>query len=264
MRNSMQSCLTDGSLSSLDAFVQEHRSSDLSAQVVNPTQPDQIQQMTKDLFGSMSIDVSEAQRNSRADDIFLLMDDGTVIASTPMSTLRDTLLMVNTDLHRTGTHSLEDITASDVLLELSDTVFELDGYPNSNTEKLVLALMSRYIERQAWRHKAGVVRASFQELSRLYSENGTRRVYERLGALPELDVHAYGAPDQEQPPELPVAIHGLYDEELLRSWFVVYRSEAGNSVALVALERGPNEWDGLWTFNSNKIEAINEYITQSF
>lgn len=120
-------------MGSIRAFVQEHRSSDLSAQVVNPTQPDQIQQMTKDLFGSMSIDVSEAQRNSRADDIFLLMDDGTVIASTPMSTLRDTLLMVNTDLHRTGTHSLEDITASDVLLELSDTVFELDGYPNSNT-----------------------------------------------------------------------------------------------------------------------------------
>lgn len=254
----------DNNILSLDSFIQQYPSSDLSAQIVNLTQPDEVKKMASDLFEGMAIGVSEVQSNNEADDEFVLVDSGTVVASTSMSTIRDTLLMVNTDLYRTGTYSLEDVTIPQVLLNLSDTVFKLVGYPDSNTEKLVLALMSRYIERQAWLHETGVIRASFQHLSRLYNEKGTRRVYERLGALPELDVHAYGIPDQDQPPGLSMTVHGLRDEELRQSWFVVHHTDDGESVGMLALERGSNEWEGFWTFNNDDIDALNEYIKQSF
>jgi hypothetical protein len=256
--------MRDGEFSSLESFIQEHSPSKLSAQVVNPTQPDPIQKMAKELFGGMSVDVSEAKHSDEDDDMFVLLDDGTIVASTPMSRIRETLLMVNTDLYRTGHKSLEDVTVPEILRELSETVFSLAGYPESNTEKLVLTLMARYIEKQAWRHETGVIRASFQRLSRLYDEKGTRRVYERLGGLPELDVHAYGAPDQEPPADFPVNIHGINNEELRQSWFVVHSTNDGEDVGMLALEREPNEWDGFWTFDSNEIGALNEYIRHSF
>jgi hypothetical protein len=249
---------------SLESFIQRHGSSDLSGRVINPTGVDAIQTMIGDLFGSLDVSVSEAELDSQTDDMFLLVDGETVVASTPINTIRETLLMINTDLYRTGTQSLEDVTAPDVLLNLSDTVFQLVGYPQSNTEKLVLTLMARYIERQAWLHEGGVIRASFQRLSRLYNEKGTRRVYERLGELPELDVHAYGIPDLEPPEDLPVTIHGLDTEELRQSWFVIHHTDDGDSVGMLALERGPNEWDGYWTFDTDEIEALNRYIRRSF
>ena len=256
--------MNDGDASSLESFIQRHSSSELSGRVINSTQPDPIERMTKQLFGSMSVDVSKARQSSEVEDMFVLVDDGTVIASTPMRRIREALLMVNTDLYRTGLNPLEDVTVPEILKELSETIFELAGYPDSNTEKLVLTLMARYIEKQAWHHETGVIRASFQRLSRLYDEKGTRRVYERLGELPDLDVHAYGAPDRDPPEDFPVTIHGLRNDELRQSWFVVHRTNDGESVGMLARERSPNEWEGFWTFDTDETDALNEYIRRSF
>jgi len=263
MSAAQQKNVSDSRASSFEFFIRKHSSSELSGQVVNPAQPDQIQTMTKKLFENMSVDVSEVQHSDEGDDLFVLIDDGTIVASTPMSRIRETLLMVNTDLYRTGCNSLENITVPEVLKELSGTIFRLVGYPASNTEKLVLTLMARYIEKRAWRHETGTIRASFQRLSRLYCEKGTRRVYERLGRLPDLDVHAYGAPDQDPPADFPVSIHGVNDEELRQSWFVVHTGD-GEDIGMLALEREPNEWEGFWTFDSDEINALNEYIKRSF
>jgi hypothetical protein len=59
--------------------------------------------MVEDLFGSLDINVSEAELDSETDDMFLLVDGDTVVASTPINTIRETLLMINSDLYRTGT-----------------------------------------------------------------------------------------------------------------------------------------------------------------
>jgi hypothetical protein len=50
------------------------------------------------------------------------------------------------------------------------------GSPASNSEKLPLIVISRYIEQLAWQHETGRLRSSFQRLSRLDDERGTRRV----------------------------------------------------------------------------------------
>ena len=55
--------------------------------------------------------------------------------------------MVNSDLFTTGTRSLERTDVPDVLDGLAGTRFLLRGYPASDTGKLLLILISRYIEK---------------------------------------------------------------------------------------------------------------------
>jgi riboflavin biosynthesis pyrimidine reductase len=50
----------------------------------------------------------------------------------------------------------------DVLDGLTETPFTLRGYPESNSEKLLLILVSRQIERLAWEGGSGTLRSSFQ------------------------------------------------------------------------------------------------------
>ena len=151
-----------------------------------------------------------------------------------------------------------------VVLELSDTVFTLRGFPKSTNEKLVLILISRYIEQQALNGPTGTLRTSFQQLSRLDDERGTRRTYNQLGRVEELETHVYGVPDWDPSKELEVTCHGVEAEEIEKSWFVVYRSDTAHDVALVATLVGPNVWKGYWTFDSDEIQAIDRYVQQAF
>jgi DICT domain-containing protein len=228
--------------------------------------------MVEDLFGSLSTQVSEITREEADTDLVVLLRDGEVVGSSSLSTLRDTLLLVNSDYYRTGPADLGNLNAPDVILELSDTVFTLQGYPDSNTEKLVLTLISRYIEQRAWKHEAGSLRTSFQFYSLLYNERATREVYRQLGQIPDLTVDVYGVPDRE-PPELPgVTVHETTDDEvhettddkLEQYWYVVHRIESATSAALLAKKTGPTEWEGFWTFDTNTVRTLDQHIQRTF
>lgn len=220
--------------------------------------------MAEDLYGSLNIETSETELAGLEDDLFLVMRDGRVVASSPMGTLKDTLLMVNADFYKTGTRLVGEIDVPDVILELSNTVFTLEGYPKSNTEKLVLTLMARYIEQQALAQQTGTLRTSFQKLSRLDDERGTRQFYEQLGQTEGLAVHVYGVPDWEPPTELGLVSHGVGDAELRKSWFVVHRGDTGHDVAMLAIKTKPNTWEGYWTFDTDDIRDIDRYISRTF
>ena len=228
--------------------------------------------MVEDLFGNLSTQVSENTREEADTDLVVLLRDGEVVESSSLSTLKDTLLLVNSDYYRTGKADLENLNVPDVILELSDTVFTLQGYPDSNIEKLVLTLISRYIEQRAWKHEVGSLCTSFQSLSLSYSERATREVYRQLGQIPDLTVDVYGAPDCE-PPELPGVtvhettddeVHETSDDELEQYWFVVHRIESATSAALLAKQTGPTEWRGFWTFDTNTVRTLDRYIQRSF
>jgi hypothetical protein len=251
---------------SLSAFVARRSASDTdwSAQVVNRTGPEPIQSMAEDLYSSLDIETSDTELADFADDLFLVLRDGKVVASSPMRALRDTLLMVNADHYTTGTNLVGEIDVPDVVLELSDTVFTLEGFPKSNTEKLVLTLIARYVEQQALVHGSGTLRTSFQKLSRLDDERGTLEFYERLGQTEGLETHVYGVPDWDPPDELGLVTHGVVDDEIRNSWFVVHRADTGSDVAMLALTTGGNTWDGYWTFDSEHIRAMDRYITRTF
>ncbi|AZH24805.1 hypothetical protein DU502_05185 [Haloplanus aerogenes] len=125
-------------------------------------------------------------------------------------------------------------------------------------------MISRYIEQLAWQHESGRLRSSFQRLSRLDDERGTRDVYRTLGET-DLNVHVYGVPDWLPPKTFPGVIHAGYHGEFRSSWFVVFHSEAADArtAALVAERVDTNEWEALWTFDDERVRAVNRYIERS-
>lgn len=209
------------------------------------------------------------------ENLVLLVEDETVIAGATLAELGDAVLFVNSDLYMTGSRTLDEIELPSVITGLSDTTFTLQGYPESNRQKLLLITISRFIERVAWNAGDGTLRSSFQRLSRLDDEVGTKHVYDRV-ATTGVDTHLYGVPD-EVPRDLDAVIHGGTSPDFTDSWFVVYRPPAGatgvpaadesdlqrgikGGVGLLAVETAPRVWRGCWTFDPDRVHEINRYI----
>ena len=234
------------------------------------------------------IDVEALRRNdavsfdgdSLADveNLALLVEGDEVIAGSTLGELGDAVLFVNSDLYITGSRPIADLDLPAVISRLDDTLFTLRGYPESNKQKLLLITISRFIERAAWIAGDGTLRSSFQRLSRLNDEVGTRDVYERV-AGGGVETHLYGVPD-DVPNGIDATIHSGYTPDYTDSWFVVYRPpdgpqpvgpEAGadikrgvkGGVALLAVESEPRVWRGLWSFDPDRVRAIHRYIERN-
>lgn len=225
--------------------------------IENADRPSLIGQMIEDMFTRQPVEVDTKALSGDEQSRLILLNNGRIAASSPLQEIESSLLLVNSDRYITGAASLENIEYPDVITALTEAQFRLQGYPESNKEKLILVLISRYIERLSYEH-GGVHRASFQRLSRLLDESGTESVYRRLGDA-DVDTHVYGVPDQVPPRGYNVKIHGGYMCDYRNSWFVVHQSETA-AAALMAIETAPNEWKAEWTFNPNKVATINEVI----
>lgn len=210
------------------------------------------------------------------ENLVLLVEGGDVVASSTLEELINAILLVNSDLYITGTRDIDELDLPGVLTGLEDTVFTLKGYPESNKQKLLLITISRFIERVAWEAGEGTLRSSFQRLSRLDDEVGTRQVYKKVSDA-GVDTHLYGVPD-EIPSELDSVIHAGNSIDFTDTWFVVYRPPEGpkridadddlqrgidGGVALLAVEVEPRLWRGVWTFDPDRIDRINGYIERN-
>lgn len=249
---------------SFKRFFERFEDPDHSLAVVNRSAPKPLQNMLESLFEGQPVDVGELNLPRSGKDVVLLLEDGEVIASSSMQELQDAILLVNSDLYITGARGIDELEIPDVIGNLDEIPFRLRGYPESNKEKLLLITISRYIERIAWDEGDGTLRASFQHLSRINDERGTRTVYEIL-ARTDVDVHVYGIPDWTPPVGFDVTSHGAYTEELRDTWFVVYTppEEGGEYAALVAIETSPREWEGFWTYRPELVKDINRYIERN-
>ncbi|MFB6253991.1 MAG: histidine kinase [Halobacteriaceae archaeon] len=218
--------------------------------------------MVEDLFETQPVGVIEHNLDEVSEDTVALIQNEEIIATSPISALNEMILLVNSDLFRTGARTIKEIDLPAVIKELDEIPFHLRGYPESHKEKLLLIVISRYIERIAWIHQSGSIRSSFQNLSRLNDEKGTKQVYERLAGS-DVDVHLYGKPDWIPPMDLCSATH-IGNSPDFDVWFVVYTPPQNGSIdeyaALVAVEIGANEWEGFWTFQPSKVKEINAYI----
>lgn len=246
----------------LDQFLDRMEQPERSIAVLNRTEPEPLQVMIEKLFDEQAVSVLEGNSDEYDEDTVVLLEDGEVLAQSRLKELQDAILMVNSDLFITGTRSLENTEVPAVLDGLSGTPFSLHGYPKSDTEKLLLILISRYIEKRAFEEGDGTLRSSFQRLSRLDDEQGTRRVYERL-AETAVDVHVYGVPNWYPPEELSVIVHGGYNFDFRSSWFVIHDPPADGEydpAALLAIEREPGLWDGFWTYRRDVVEELTGYI----
>lgn len=268
---------------SLKRFFDRVGESSRSLLVANRESPDPIQNVLESAFADQPVHVEERDFPDVEANTVLLVEDGDVLAMSPLSALRDTIVTVNSDLYRTGAQRFDELELPAVLKRLHDVHFSLRGYPKSDTEKLILIVISRYIEQIAAQVGHGRHRASFQRLSRIKDERGTRQVYEHLADSP-LDVHVYGLPDWIPSKTLDVTTHAGHSTEFRNSWFVLFtpepEPEVGGSaaereanadtttrtdhgpVALLAVEVEQQVWEGFWTFDPSLVADLNAYIAR--
>ena len=231
--------------------------------VVNRTENDPVLGLLDRTFDRVTSAIRESQRVGEAENLLCLVEDGDVVATSPLSEVMDALLLVNSDLYRTSSSGFERQRLPDVIRSLSDSVFSLRGYPMSNKEKLIFVLISRVVEHTAWSNGVGTLRSTFQRLSRIRDELGTWQVYQRL-AEADVETHLYGVPDWI-PDESAFVVHTGDDVDYRRSWCVVYRHpEDGDDAALVAVETERNVWRGMWTFDDVRVRRADELLTTAF
>jgi hypothetical protein len=251
----------DASPSGIRDFFDEVSDTDVSLVTINRTEPEPVQKLLADAFSMQSVDLVERSLPQDGDDLVALRKEGRVSAVSPLHELMHSFLLVNADRFRTGTEGF-DGDVPDVLKGMDETLFDLRGYPASNKEKLLLVLISRHIERLAYEAGVGTIRSTFQRLSRLKDEPGTKKVYERLAGR-TIDVHVYGVPDGV-PEQLDVTVHGGTSDEYRNSWCVVFRPPAGPGAALIAHQQEANRWEGFWTYDAETVTRIDHYLERSF
>ncbi|WP_142985336.1 DICT sensory domain-containing protein [Halorubrum cibi] len=256
---------------SLRAFFEEIEAPDRSLVVLNRSSPDPVRGLLDSLLEGQPVSIRDAEVPDGDADVVALVEDGEVLAHSTLDELLESVLLINSDLYRTGAIGLGEVDLPDVLRGLDEVPFRVRGYPESNKEKLLLIVISRVIERIANETGGGTLRASFQRLSRLRDERGTYEVYESV-ARSGVDVHVYGVDDADSAETLPVTVHTGSSYPYRRSWFVVFtppdgadarngpNGGNGDHAALVALEDEPNVWDGFWTFRPELVDRIDRYI----
>jgi len=247
----------------LDAFDAPER----TVCTVNRTEPDAVQGLLEEVFAEQPVDLADVSLPDADDDLVVVLENGKVAAVSPLAAVMDAVLLTNSDAYRTSDVGVAPDDVPDVLPALDETLFEVRGYPASNKEKLLLTVLSRYVEGRALAAGDGTLRTLFQRLSRVDDERGTRQVYERLAAA-GVDVHLYGVPDWSPPADLDVTVHGGTTEEYRESWCVVFEPADGDgdapteSPAALVAERhgGTNYWRGALTLDPTVVEEIAGYV----
>jgi len=258
----------------LDQFIRAGRDRTLSLVVVNLDQPEQVRRMIDGVFADHPIDVSTLSSEGDGRDRLLLVEDGEIVAETPLRRFLNAYLLVNSDTYRTSRDQLNSLQLPDVLTELDETVFTVRGYPIADKEKLLLILLSRHVEQLAWEATGGTLRSGFQYLSRLDDEKGTCDVYRTLAGT-DVETHVYGIPDSPGTVPSGVVSHTGRSAAYRDSWFVVFDPahaesasgdrEAGDAgqpgpAALVATRTDGQTWRGVWTYDPDRVAAINAYL----
>ena len=248
----------------LRGLIPETPPGERSLVLVEGDHPEATESLLDAVFDSQPVGVETVDTAAYEADTVLLVEDGGVRATSPLSALQDAILLVNSDLFTTGTRPVDEVELPEVLAGLEDVPFRLRGYPESNAEKLLLIVFSRFIERQALDANGGHLRSSFQRLSRIEDEVGTRRVYVRLGES-GVDVHVYGVPDWDPSATLEVTCHGGRSQDFKRAWFVVFSPPAGGAgspAALLAYETEPRRWHGFYTTDPARVSEIDATISR--
>lgn len=238
---------------------------------MNQTGPKQFTSLLENAFSNQSVTVKQRNIPDGTDNVVCLIADGEVVATSPFEQLQNSFLLVNTDRYRTGTRSVEESQFPDVLTGLSETEFTVAGYPTSNKEKLLLVVISRFIERLALKTGNGRLDTTFQRLSRIDDEYGTKTMYKWLGES-GVETHVYGvADDPTTVADLDVSIHSDNTRAYRRSWVVAFTPDEVSQIdqtepthaALVAMETSPNVWRGVWSYDRRRVNRIQSYIKQN-
>lgn len=265
---------------SLSGFIDETTGTqEKTLLLINRTEPQPLVNLLDRAFENQSIQIQERHIPEGDSDVVCLIENGQVSAVSSFADLSETFLLVNADRYRTSTGRSSRSSFPDVLTGLDDIEFTVRGFPESNKEKLLLVVISRFIEDRALACGNGEFHSTFQRLSRLDDEYGTRKMYEWLGDS-DVETHVYGVRDDPGVvDDLGVVVHAGTTHEYRRSWVVLFTPDADtgdasggdiaaadacNPVALVAIETGPNVWRSMWTYDRDRVERIKAYVGDQF
>lgn len=247
-------------------FLREIDVPDRTLAIVGDEQPEPIRELFQNAFGGLDIDLDTPTINTDHEDTVVLLEDGDVVTTSSIETLRNAVLLVNSDLYMSGLSGIDKYEAPEVLTQLDEGVYTLRGFPESTKEKLLLIVMSRYIEQRALSVGEGRLDVAFQQLSRIEDEYGTKRIYNRLSGMP-IDLHLYGIPDSYPDGLGEVTIHTGRSDRYQNSWFVVFTPPSGHETeasALVAVETDRNVWRSRWTYSFERVDSIRRRIVDRF
>lgn len=228
--------------------------------VLNRQRSDPIYELLVEFFRPLSVEVREASLDAaEPTDAVLLHDGDEPTAVSSLDDLYASALGTNVDRYATSTRGLAEMETPDVVTGLHDVRIRAE-----RGNKFVLIQMSRHVEAMAYDAGAGEIHSSFQRLSRLVGERGTREVYRELSER-GVDGHVYGVPD-ETPDDLPVTVHAVDDEEMRQSWFVLHDGGGndGGKAALLAREVAEDTYRGFWTFDSDRVDELLAYVTETY
>lgn len=144
-----------------------------------------------------------------------------------------------------------------ILDELDETTFT-----SYDPEQMLAA--SREIEDRAWRSEGGRLYAGFQRFSVFETQ---RETYEKLGAKPGLDVTVFGHPDVDlSDHEETFAVCPERADEIRDTWFVAYDGggDPGSKCALLAEEREPRRFYGVWTYDPETVDAVFAHVEETY
>lgn len=246
---------------SIEGFIDAATATELTLLLLNRTQPAPMFDLLKGAFERQPVHVVERTVPGRVEDELLLLDDSGVVASSSLSAMAESFLLINADRYRTGANKLAAETVPAVLRELTDIEFEVRGYPASAKEKLLLIVMSRYIEALALRSGAGELHVGFQRLSRLEDEYGTQEVYRELGES-SVETHIYGVGRDATGYQDGLIAHENDSAAYRRSWFLTFEpaDDDARHMALVAWETSENVWRGTWSFEAPFTRAVADHV----
>lgn len=207
-----------------------------------------------DFFDISEVTVQPDKRTAEQPDVVLSEDDIPVISGS----IDELYSAVTTTAEVLQTESTAHPDALDIIDQLETTTFH-----SQNTRQLLVA--SRYVERQAERAAVGSLYSCFQELSRLKEDLRTRLYYSVL-ADSGLDVHIFGAPDVSLGDTDRITVHGVDTEEIASAWLVVYDGDGKDErkTAILAEEIAPNQYEGFWTADSNRVDEILVYVSNTY
>lgn len=233
--------------------------------VANRAEPEPVVSLLSRAFEDQPVAVGERDVPEADTDTVLLVEDDEVIATSSFDDVMRCCLLVNSDSYRTGTTGVDQHVAPPTITGLDEVVFDLAGYPASNKQKLLLVVLSRFVERRALAADGGRLRSTFQRLSRLRHESGTRQVYERLRQS-DVDVHVYGVGDATVTEGPGFTAHTGDHHGYRTAWCVAFVPDGAEAepMALIALETGHNEWRGMWTFDPETVRRVDAILETQF
>ena len=113
---------------SLREFVDDCEPPDATLTLHNPDSESPLYRLLASLFEEQAVTVRQraGERPVPADTVVVERDDDPVAVS-PLTTVQDAVLLVNSDLYTTGTRGLDDVATPEVLTSLDEIPFEATG-----------------------------------------------------------------------------------------------------------------------------------------